>query len=357
MLGSPKPKPPPLPQTADMPRHPQWICCQIGAREHYAIPRALQQAQQLNCLITDAWVPPSSPLNKLPHTKLRSLRDRIHPDLTHAPVQRFTLDALRFEFLQRLKGTTSWERIIARNNWFQRRAISALQHVEPETPITLFAYSYAAKDIFRYAKSQGWTTVLGQIDPGPVEETIVLAEQARYPGYEPAWQPAPKRYWQSWKEECTMADHILVNSNWSQQVLEQASISKDKITVVPLAYDKPSHSINRTYPDTFSSHRPLRVLFLGQIILRKGIAALLDAAQKLKDEPVEFWMVGAQGVQSPHPPDNIRWIGPVPRSATAHYYQQADVFLSLPCQTALVSPNSKHKPGSFPSLRPDTAVQ
>lgn len=39
-----------------------WICCQIGAREHYTIPRALHQQRKLSHLITDAWVNPSSPL-------------------------------------------------------------------------------------------------------------------------------------------------------------------------------------------------------------------------------------------------------------------------------------------------------
>ena len=36
----------------------------------------------------------------------------------------------------------------------------------------------------------------------------------------------------------------------------------------------------------------MRVLFLGQVNLRKGIARLLEAAQNLRDAPVEFWIVG-----------------------------------------------------------------
>ena len=38
----------------------KWLCCQLGAREHYAIPRALFRIGMLGCLVTDAWVPPSS---------------------------------------------------------------------------------------------------------------------------------------------------------------------------------------------------------------------------------------------------------------------------------------------------------
>ena len=38
---------------------------------------------------------------------------------------------------------------------------------------TVFAYSYAAEGIFKFARERGWRTVLGQIDPGPAEERIV----------------------------------------------------------------------------------------------------------------------------------------------------------------------------------------
>ena len=33
----------------------KWICCQLGAREHYAIPRALLPRGERDCLITDSW--------------------------------------------------------------------------------------------------------------------------------------------------------------------------------------------------------------------------------------------------------------------------------------------------------------
>ncbi|MES2568820.1 MAG: glycosyltransferase, partial [Verrucomicrobiota bacterium] len=67
--------------------------------------------------------------------------------------------------------------MMARNFWFQRRAIPALQLLAesnrlPERPV-VFAYSYAALEIFRFAKSCGWTTVLGQIDPGKEEENLI----------------------------------------------------------------------------------------------------------------------------------------------------------------------------------------
>ena len=49
-----------------------WICCQLGAREHYAIPRALSRVGILEALVTDAWVPPTSILRNRENGDQRS---------------------------------------------------------------------------------------------------------------------------------------------------------------------------------------------------------------------------------------------------------------------------------------------
>ncbi|MCM0594232.1 MAG: glycosyltransferase family 4 protein [Gloeotrichia echinulata DEX184] len=317
-----------------MPKDQAWICCQIGAREHYAIPRALHENGQLVHLITDAWVPPQSLLNIFPFLSTAALRERFHPALTQASVQGFTISLIGFELTQRLQKRVGWKQVIARNHWFQKQAIKTLAKLAPRfiNPPILFSYSYAALELFRFAKQQGWYTVLGQIDPGPVEEILVTQEYDRYPAYRSNWEPTPPEYWQTWREECTLADAIMVNSNWSRQLLQKAGVEGSKIQVVPLVYTPPETAINfiRTYPKSFSVDRPLRVLFLGQVILRKGIAAVLEAVEQLEGYPIEFLIVGSQQIDIPpylqtHP--QIRWVGHVNRSETAEYYQMADVFL------------------------------
>lgn len=313
---------------------PSWLCCQLGAREHYAIPRALNQAGQLAHLITDAWVPPHSALNYLPTSVLANLRERFSADLAQASVYSFTNSLIRFEIAQRIQKTSEWKRIVARNDWFQHYAVQTLSTLDSQLSTlnrpTLFAYSYAALNLFRYAKNRGWRTILGQIDPGPIEEKLVLEEHARHPIYRSSWQPAPPNYWAKWQEECLLADRIVVNSLWSSRALQQVGIPKHKIDIISLAYQPPQQARNfvRTYPQVFSIKRPLRVLFLGQVILRKGIATMLEAAELLNNQPIEFWIVGSQGIsRPPQEHKQIWWIDSVPRSATASYYQLADVFL------------------------------
>lgn len=312
-----------------------WICCQLGAREHYAIPRSLNQSGQLAHLVTDAWLQSSYLLNGLPKPLLANLRERFHADLATASVHAFTSSLISFEITQRIKKSAGWQKIIGRNDWFQKRATRELYKLTPQLSQlnlrpTLFAYSYAALEVFRYAKSLGWRTILGQIDPGPLEEKLVMEEHIRHPFYQSNWQPAPSYYWDRWQQECLLADRIIVNSLWSSEAIQQVGIPKHKIDIISLAYQPPEQSYNfqRIYPPVFSENRPLRVLFLGQVILRKGLAALLEAAELLKNQPIEFWLVGSQGISTPQPsPEKVRWIGSVSRSTTAMYYQQADIFL------------------------------
>ena len=308
-----------------------WICCQIGAREHYAIPRALHQRQKLAHLITDAWVTPLSPLQIISKS---GIRERFHNQLPESKVHAFNTSLLSFELNQKIRKCGEWETIITRNHWFQKQAINKLKQLTRKfsTPPILFSYSYAALELFKFAKSQGWYTVLGQIDPGLWEEKIVIQEYQKYPEYSPSWQPAPDEYWQTWQEECQLADAIVVNSHWSHQLLEKSGVESQKLQILPLVYTPPEAANNfiRIYPKLFNQDRPLRVLFLGQVILRKGITSVLESIKYLEGYPIEFWIVGNPRIEIPSYWQNhtqVRWVGRVNRSETAKYYQMADIFL------------------------------
>ncbi|HEX3319765.1 MAG TPA: glycosyltransferase family 4 protein [Terriglobales bacterium] len=314
----------------------KWICCQLGAREHYAIPRALLSRGLLGCLLTDAWVPPSSFLAKI---SAAGLADRFHNDLSDARVIAFNLSVIFFEMRARARRLAEWERIIARNQWFQRKVVGALnsQLSTLSSQAILLSYSYAALEPFRFAKLHGWKTLLLQIDPGPEEERIVAEEVARVSASAGAWQAAPVAYWASWRQECDLADRIIVNSEWSREGLMRSGVPDGKLTLIPLAYEasevgdqKTEIRQVRSYPARFTRDRPMRVLFLGQVNLRKGVARLLQAAQTLRDEPVEFWIVGPVRIANAETAaDNarVKWFGPVTRKETAEKYRAADVFI------------------------------
>ncbi len=324
----------------------KWLCCQLGAREHYAIPRALLRRGMLAYLFTDAWVTPSSFLAKLCGHRLT---DRFHNELSDAPVMAFNSSLILFETFACARGLGQWERIIARNRWFQRKVVSFLRSQLSTInyqPI-LLSYSYTALEPFRYARSQDWKTVLVQIDPGPEEERIVAEEVARVPELAGDWQPAPPEYWDSWREEADLADRIIVNSEWSREGLVRTGVPREKLSIIPLAYETADVGLQksaafaeapaakevryaRAYPARFTQERPMRVLFLGQVNLRKGAARLLEAARILRDEPVEFWMVGPVQIANAGTLTRgarTKWFGPVTRKQAVEKYRAADVFI------------------------------
>jgi glycosyltransferase involved in cell wall biosynthesis len=135
-----------------------------------------------------------------------------------------------------------WKKILAENTIFQKAAGKILFGGRfPDADHVLFAYSYAARDLFREAKRRGWTTVLGQIDPGPAEQRLVDGLRAGYPEWagSPEMVPPP-HYWEEWREECELADRIVVNSEWSKKLLVKEGVAAEKMVVVPLAYSAES---------------------------------------------------------------------------------------------------------------------
>lgn len=276
-------------------------------------------------LMTDVWANPRW-RKFLP----QRWKQRFHDDF-RATVVSWTAGAAIHELFGRCRGRrTSWDIMIQRNRWFQKIAVRRLrrvlsQHRGPRPVV--FAYSYAARDILDCAKSLGCPTVLGQIDPGPVEERIV--QQVEFKHKSGGFDAAPPSYWAHWKDECETADLIIVNSKWAKDALVQEGVSEKKLRTVGLAYDGSAIPV-QAFSRSATSSQKLKILFLGQLIPRKGICELAAAIESLRELPVEWYLVGGG------PPDilarlrelpNTTVPGAVTRHDAARYYQMADVFI------------------------------
>jgi len=81
---------------------------------------------------------------------------------------------------------------------------------------------------------------------------------------------------------------------------------------------------------SISAFSPLRVLFLGQVILRKGIQYLLAAARKLERENIHFDVVGPIGISREAmatAPGNVTFHGRTGRDQTADWYRRSHLFV------------------------------
>jgi glycosyltransferase involved in cell wall biosynthesis len=172
--------------------------------------------------------------------------------------------------------------------------------------------------------------VLGHIDPGPLEVEVVERDSSGYSGRAAPRPPAD--YWSQWREEVDLADVMVVNSEWSRKLLCEAGVPEEKIRVVPLAYEAAAGKSRapRNLPSTFSSGRLLRVLFLGQVNLRKGVGQLFEAIEQLSHDPVEFRFTGPLSLAAPNSIRNnekVAFVSSVPRHQTGKQYEWADLFI------------------------------
>ena len=407
-----------------------WITSQIGAREHYAIPRVLQRDGRLQRLYTDFWASaPWRVFGKL--TGKSSLAARFHPELATAPVTGFNLQALKFSrrryanpydgFLQvgeafgkqvvkdleksgkSVLGPSIVCRSSPTRHPSETRTTSGMTKLRSDAPfldsgLIFFGYDTGFLEPARWVKERGGKTIVCQMDPARYEVDLVREEEKRWPGWAKRSVDVPESYYRRREEEWAVADLVMVNSEWTKAALIRQGVTADKIVIVPLAYEappvegrasrvesnadrvegrEPNHlevmrqtaegsprgaaqptgsgcrqSKDEGYagrvegrgarvegykdaekdprPSTLDSRRTLRVLFLGQVILRKGIQYLIEAAKLLKEESIHFDVVGPIGISEEamkSAPPNMTFHGSVTRDRTQEFYERADIFV------------------------------
>lgn len=372
----------------------QWITSQIGAREHYAIPRVLHRAGKLQHLYTDFWATaPWRLLGKL--SGRANLANRFHANLKDAPIAAFNIQALKASrqrfanpyegFLQvgrqfgelvvkDLKTRDEGRGTRAKINTANSTALDARRSTL-DTNTIFFGYDTGFLEPAQWIKGRGGKAIVCQMDPARYEVNLVKAEEKRWPGWARHSVDVPETYFCRRQAEWEVADLVMVNSEWTKTALIRQGVGDDKIVVVPLAYEalsvegretrdegyagrvegrEPSHSevarkttegspkgataSGRLWRQTrvesfhsgFSRKHPLRVLFLGQVILRKGIQYLIEAARLLEKESVHIDVVGPIGISDQavaSAPANMTFHGPVSRDRTEEFYRSADLFV------------------------------
>ncbi len=317
-----------------------WICCQIGAREHYAIPRALHPGGQLAALYTDFWA--GAAVRKLAGRSgvrpLRSLATRFHPELAGAPVGSWNIRSwsweARLRYLSRQNHSTGrFAGYIEVGRRFAGAVRASLQQRRDLAGNTiLFAYDTGALEILEWCRERGIKCVLNQIDPNRIEVELVGQEEQRWPGWALEAVQVSEEYVARREREWALADRILVNSEFCRGSLVKQGVPPEKLVVVPLCYEAEpgGNGDERSKMENGSASGPLRVLFLGQVILRKGIQYLIAAARQLERENIHFDVVGPVGISTEAmatAPRNMTFHGRAGRDQTAAWYRRSHLFV------------------------------
>jgi glycosyltransferase involved in cell wall biosynthesis len=200
-----------------------------------------------------------------------------------------------------------------------------------------FAYDTGALEAMEWCRGRGIKCVLNQMDPSRVEVDLVRSEEKQWPGWALENVQVPEAYFARREKEWALADRVVVNSEFSRQALLQQGVPAEKLVVVPLCFERGAQSAEpraqRSEPSTINSQlstEPLRVLFLGQVILRKGIQYLLAAAKLLEKENIRFDVVGTIGISRTAmatAPGNVTFHGRTSRDQAADWYRRSHLFV------------------------------
>jgi glycosyltransferase involved in cell wall biosynthesis len=154
---------------------------------------------------------------------------------------------------------------------------------------------------------------------------IMLEERRRHPGVEPDGEPAEvveagiardRRKW-------ALADRVLVPSAYCRDSSIALGCDPDKLRLVP--YGIPEH-----WFDLRPEPEPGRVLFVGQVGLRKGNHVLAEAIRLLRARGVacDCRVVGPPLVDTDLPLfEGPHYLGQVPRSQVREEFRRADLFV------------------------------
>lgn len=315
----------------------RFIVSQKGSREHFLAARALFRMGMLAHMVVD-WYAPQGRLGKILEkssskviSRAFSVRAKEIPDNLITPLNLIGLkDRIRNNILKHvgrsaeatLKGDIQFATAVSRLKMPQHDAF--------------FGFSYSSLEALREETRKRVFCVLDQIDPGEKEHEIIRDESLRWGEYVAhRVKEMPRQLYERLHEEWRLADMIIVNSEWSRECNIEKGAPKEKVVVLPLAYEPLESNANREICDTeqiLSSniHGKVRILWVGRITLQKGIQYLVEAARLLKDDPVEFLVAGDSDISQSSmrsAPSNIRWLGKVSSVEKERLFRSSTAFV------------------------------
>ncbi len=89
-------------------------------------------------------------------------------------------------------------------------------------------------------------------------------------------------------KEIDLADYIFVNSKFCASTYEKFGVDKNKIVTLPRGFDPDRYFVRSLQ----KKHDKFIVLFVGEMLLRKGIKYILEAWKDFPQKNCELWFVG-----------------------------------------------------------------
>jgi glycosyltransferase involved in cell wall biosynthesis len=252
------------------------VTCHAGARDSYQLSIALEKAGLLDCLVTDLFLPPIIG---------RRINKKYTEELPNYKVKNIWFNLVRQNLLNQPYATT--DKILAK-----RALKEALEHNS-----NLFLYSYTALEAFEYVKQHQLNNIcfLFQLHPHPLsiisllKEELLLVPAAKESILKEPEMNLNETQITQLSSESLFADHIIVASTYTKQTLIENNISPNKISIVPYGVDTSRFPLKQCFN---LENGKIKLVFVGQMIQRKGLVYLFEALKLLKSKNIELTLIG-----------------------------------------------------------------
>jgi glycosyltransferase involved in cell wall biosynthesis len=304
---------------------------QDGGRLHYALPRALQRAGELETMYTDFYCIPGCWESKLAAAvgrrrvaAGRKLQSRYSEELDVGRVSRdawffFKTQAAQ-RFFRRRAEYYRWTADAMGRAALRRgfgRANVAMGYVRHLSPAWLKA-----------AREQGLRTIADQIiAPAQIETAETLRQHERWPG----WESASESFAADQEvvarheaESYEQLDRVTCASQYVRSGLIEIGLNPERIDVLPY----PIEGADWPVFDRSGRKGPITVGFVGSVGLRKGAPYFFEAARRFDPSRARFEMVGPVGITEMGLArrGSVELTGSVPRSEVLRRMEAFDVY-------------------------------
>lgn len=273
-----------------------------GTQHSWQTALALQQLDRLAWYATsifyqpdrfpyrlERWLPPV--LARRAHAEFRRFS---HPRLDPALVR----TAGMAEWFERAASRAGWREAARRiDMWGNRRFVGQIAaDIRLQEPFALWGYNGSSATSFALAKELGRTCILDRTNGDFRIYNAMMAEIADRFGdwFLPVEREVPPSTIELDDREYALADKILVGSPFASRTIREAVSDPaihSKLHVLEYCYDEALFP-PQPPPAPMARNAPVKFLFLGLVIPRKGIHHVLEALARIPPSQAELTIVG-----------------------------------------------------------------
>ena len=311
-----------------------------GTQHSWQTALALQQLGRLQWYATSIFYQPA----RWPYRLERILPGRIGQRLGRE-FRRFSHPLLD-PALVRTSGLTEWfERIASRAGrrelarWLDRfgndRFVAGIaDDLRSPEPFALWGYNGSSERSFALARTMGRPCILDRTNGDFRVYNAMMAEVREQYGawFLPTELEEPASNIARDQREYELADRILVGSPFAAGTIRDATADAAiaaKVQVLNYCYDEALFG-NLLPPRPLGRSAPVKFLFLGLVIPRKGIQHVLEAIARIPRSAAELTIVGGMKIPprafAPYA-DRVTYIPTVPRADVPRIMSEHHVFL------------------------------